>query len=115
MIPGQPPDWIHQTCRPCRGDTPVMPAEQADRYLESLPGWRREGHEIIRTFPFKNYDQTVAFVNAVAEVARREDHHPEIVFGYKSCTVRYCTHAIGGLSGNDFICAAKISALLRTD
>jgi len=111
MTNGSESGWASRSCRPCRGDTPLIPAEQADRDLVLLPGWKRDGQEIVRTFSFKNYDQTVAFVNAVAGVARREDHHPEMTFGYNKCTVRYTTHAIKGLSENDFICAAKISAL----
>jgi 4a-hydroxytetrahydrobiopterin dehydratase len=79
--------------------------------LARVPGWTREGPAIARTFHFKNYYRTVAFVNAVAWIAHRENHHPDIAFGYKTCTIRYTTHALGGLSENDFICAAKINAL----
>jgi pterin-4-alpha-carbinolamine dehydratase (EC 4.2.1.96) len=79
--------------------------------LAHVPGWTREGAAITRTFHFKNYYRTVAFVNAVAWIAHSENHHPDIAFGYKTCTIRYTTHAIGGLSENDFICAAKINAL----
>lgn len=67
---------------------------------------------IERTFTFKNYYHTLAFVNAVAWIAHQEDHHPELSFGYKQCRVRYTTHAVGGLSENDFICAAKVDRLL---
>ena len=70
------------------------------------------GKEIRRIYSFKNYYQTMAFVNALAWVAHGEDHHPDIEVGYSRCHVRYSTHAIGGLSENDFICAAKIDALL---
>ena len=80
-------------------------------FLSSLPGWEFVNGEIAKTFTFKNYDETVAFVNAAAWIARREDHHPAIEFGYKSCRVRYSTHAIKGISENDFICAAKVDAL----
>lgn len=85
--------------------------ERIRALLAEVPGWTLEGREIVRTCAFKNYYRTVAFVNAVVWVAHREDHHPEIAFGYKTCTIRYTTHAIGGLSENDFICAAKINAL----
>ena len=68
--------------------------------------------EIVKTFNFKNYHETVAFVNAAAWIANREDHHPEIELSYKTCVVRYSTHSIGGISDNDFICAAKINSLV---
>ncbi len=68
--------------------------------------------EIYRLFKFKNYYETIAFVNAVAWIANQEDHHPDMDVSYNRCLVRYTTHAIGGLSENDFICAAKINALI---
>ena len=75
--------------------------------------WRvsNEGKEITRDFQFKNYHQTIAFVNAVAWIANREDHHPDMTVSYSSCRVRYSTHFVSGLTLNDFICAAKIDAL----
>jgi 4a-hydroxytetrahydrobiopterin dehydratase len=82
-------------------------------YLAQTPGWEKvEGkEEIAKTFTFKNYYETMAFVNAVAFIANREDHHPDMEVSYKQCRVRYSTHAIKGLSENDFICAAKVNAL----
>jgi 4a-hydroxytetrahydrobiopterin dehydratase len=88
----------------------MTPAE-IQRMLASVPGWTLENGEITRTFTFKNYYQTVSFVNAAVWIAHQEDHHPQIEFGYKTCRVRYSTHAIQGISENDFICAAKINAL----
>lgn len=85
-----------------------MSAEQKD-----VSGWQIVGRELQRTFNFKNYYQTVSFVNAVAWVAHTEDHHPDITFGYKTCSVRYTTHEAGGLSEKDFVCAAKINELLK--
>lgn len=70
------------------------------------------GEAISRTVRFSNYYQTMAFVNALAWIAHAEDHHPDLEVGYNRCLVRYSTHAVGGLSENDFICAAKIDALL---
>ena len=70
---------------------------------------------IERTFRFKNYYETMAFVNAVAWIAHQEDHHPDMVVGYNRCLVRYTTHAVKGLSENDFICAAKIDTLFTTE
>ena len=69
---------------------------------------------LVKTYHFLNYYETMAFVNAVAWIAHRENHHPDLEVGYKECCVRYSTHAIGGLSENDFICAAKVDRLLST-
>lgn len=83
-----------------------MDALHADWALDTI------GNEISRTCRFGNYYQTIAFVNALAWVAHAEDHHPDLEVGYNRCRIRYSTHAIGGLSENDFICAARIDALL---
>jgi len=99
-------------CKPCEGGVEPLTPEAADALLERLNGWVREGNEISKTFTFKNYYETMAFVNAAAYVSHREDHHPELLVSYKTCAVTYTTHAIGGLSENDFICAAKLDALL---
>ncbi len=101
-------------CKPCEGGMPPLSAEQADTLLAQLPGWVRDGGRIMKTFAFKNYFRTMAFVNAVAYVAHAEDHHPDLLVTYKECTVTYSTHAIGGLSENDFICAARIDALYES-
>jgi 4a-hydroxytetrahydrobiopterin dehydratase len=81
-------------------------------WLSGLPGWKLHEGAIRRTFEFKNFHQTMAFVNAVAWIAHRENHHPDLEIGYRTCAVRYATHSIGGISENDFICAAKVNALL---
>jgi 4a-hydroxytetrahydrobiopterin dehydratase len=70
------------------------------------------GQAIRREFRFKNFYETMAFVNAVAWISHREDHHPDLELGYNRCVVHYSTHAISGLSENDFICAARVDALL---
>jgi 4a-hydroxytetrahydrobiopterin dehydratase len=108
-------DLSTKHCKPCEGGTTPLNAEQSAGLLASLQGdWNidESGKEISRSFRFKNYYQTMAFVNALAWVAHAEDHHPDLEVGYNRCLVRYSTHAIGGLSENDFICAAKIDALL---
>jgi 4a-hydroxytetrahydrobiopterin dehydratase len=83
--------------------------------LKQLKGWtlNEDGTEIRVACEFEDYFRTMAFVNAVAWIAHREDHHPDMEVGYNRCTVRYSTHAIGGLSENDFICAAKVDLLLK--
>ena len=102
-------------CVPCEGGTPAVSVDSARSLMSQLSAqWKLSGDakSISAQFDFKNYYQTTAFVNAVAWIAHQEDHHPDISFGYKSCTITYSTHAIGGLSENDFICAAKVDALL---
>lgn len=98
-------------CRPCEGGTPPLAEARVRELLREVPGWTLDRGDITRTFLFKNYYQTVSFVNAVAWIAHGEDHHPNIEFGYTSCRIRYSTHAAKGLTDNDFICAAKINAL----
>ncbi len=80
-------------------------------HLAMLPDWARVGHTITKTFVFKNYHQTIAFVNASAWVSHREDHHPDLSVHYNKCVVAYSTHDAGGITLNDFICAAKLDAL----
>jgi len=102
-------------CRRLNKGDPSLPAEQAPALLKELHGdWSlsTEGDAISRRFRFGNYYETIAFVNALAWIAHREDHHPDLEVGYNRCTVRYSSHAVGGLSENDFICAAKIDALV---
>jgi 4a-hydroxytetrahydrobiopterin dehydratase len=100
-------------CKPCEGGVPPLADAQVAELMKQLDGWTRVGNTIAKTFLFKNYHETMAFVNASAWISHREDHHPDLAVGYNRCTVSYSTHAIGGLSENDFICAAKIDALCR--
>jgi len=93
---------------------PPLGQEKAERYLHDLPDWELADGGIARTFEFKNYCQTMAFVNAIAWIATSENHHPEMTVSYRVCRVSYTTHAVGGLTENDFICAAKVNALLQT-
>lgn len=104
-----------QKCQACEGGTRPLERAEAERLLGQIGGdWSisDDGREVHRTFKFKNFYHTIAFVNAVAWIANREDHHPDLEVGYNRCLVHFSTHAIGGLSRNDFICAAKIDALL---
>ncbi len=106
-------DLSQKKCKPCEGGTQPLNKVMVAGYLADLPGWEEIQGVIVKTFTFKNYYQTMAFVNAVAWIANQEDHHPDMEVGYKTCKVKYVTHAIGGLSENDFICAAKIEQLLK--
>ena len=105
-------DLTTKTCKPCEGGVPPLVASEVKRLLGDLGNWEQVGSEITKTFTFKNYYETVAFVNAIAWISHHEDHHPDLEVGHNRCRVRYSTHAIGGLSENDFICAAKVDALL---
>jgi 4a-hydroxytetrahydrobiopterin dehydratase len=99
-------------CKPCEGGVAPLTAEQAKDMMRMLKGWMLEDGKLVKVYPFTNYYQTMAFVNALAWISHREDHHPDLKVGYNQCRVEYWTHAIGGLSENDFICAAKADALL---
>ncbi len=100
-------------CKVCEGGTPPLTPEQAQELLKQTGNWalNDSGTEISRTFEFKNYYKTMAFVNALAWIAHQEDHHPDLEVSYNKCRVCYTTHAVKGLTENDFICAAKIDAL----
>lgn len=106
-------DLTARHCKPCTAATPPLAQDEINALLKRLDGWTQYDRLIGKTFEFRNYYQTMAFVNAVAWLSHREDHHPELTVGYGSCHVEYTTHAIGGLSENDFICAAKVDALFR--
>jgi 4a-hydroxytetrahydrobiopterin dehydratase len=99
-------------CKPCEGGVAPYTDAQAREMLRELKGWAIEGGKLVKVYPFANYHHTMAFVNALAWISHREDHHPDLTVGYNKCRVEYSTHAIGGLSENDFICAAKCDALL---
>ena len=98
-------------CKPCEGGVPPLTEPEIQANLTQLKGWQVVKGELAKIYSFKNYYETMAVVNAAAWVSHREDHHPDIEVGYNQCRVRYITHAIGGLSENDFICAAKLDAL----
>jgi 4a-hydroxytetrahydrobiopterin dehydratase len=107
-------DLHHQHCEPCSADTPPLDAGAVADKLAALSSRWESGQDsrIVGHFKFKNYYRTQAFVNAVAYIAHREGHHPDITFGYNYCRIELMTHAINGLSENDFICAAKIDRLV---
>jgi 4a-hydroxytetrahydrobiopterin dehydratase len=105
------PGLRDQTCQPRTGA--ALTREQAQALLRETHGWtlNDSATAIERQFRFTNYYETIAFVNALAWLIHREDHHPDLLVGYNRCTVRFSTHSVKGLSENDFICAAKIDAL----
>ena len=91
-----------------------MTLEEASEMQIHVPKWEiiDEGHNLRRIFTFGNHYEVVAFANAIAWISHREDHHPSLAVGYSRCEVVYSTHAVDGLTENDFICAAKVDALL---
>ncbi|HMO26962.1 MAG TPA: 4a-hydroxytetrahydrobiopterin dehydratase [Tepidisphaeraceae bacterium] len=103
------PELTESHCKPCTGQTPPVSAERARTLLAELDGWTLsdDGKSLHKTFKFKNYYETLAFVNGTAVVSHREDHHPDLVVGYNKVEMTYSTHAIGGLSDT------KIDALTR--
>ena len=107
-------DLATKQCKPCEGGVPPLSSAEISVLMQQLDGWLLFDKLIGKTYEFKNYYQTMAFVNAVAWVSHREDHHPDMTVGYNKCRVEYTTHAVNGLSENDFICAAKVDALFRT-
>jgi len=100
-------------CKPCESGAPPLSSEEITKLMQQLEGWDLFDRLIGKVYNFKNYYETMAFVNAVAWISHREDHHPDILLSYNKCRVEYTTHAIGGLSENDFICAAKIDAQFK--
>ena len=110
-----PSELIKKHCIACAPGTPALPEQVIRNVLADLSGWELRmspSPEICKTYKFANYHETIAFVNAVAWVSHREDHHPDLEVGYNRCRVRYSTHSIGGISENDLICAAKVESLL---
>jgi len=108
------PELCTKKCVPCEGGTPTLETTEINKLLTELNGWTFDDTtmRISRTVDFKGYGKTMAFVNAVAWIAHQEAHHPDMEVSYNCCIVHYTTHAIKGLSENDFICAAKVDALL---
>ncbi len=107
-------DLAKRHCVPCEGGVVPMERVAAEALLRELDGWSisENGKVIRRRFEFRGFFRTMSFINAMAWVVNSEGHHPDFSAGYNYCELGFTTHAIDGLSDNDFICAAKISALL---
>ena len=95
----------------CHRGAPRLTDEELRAHLFTLAGWSFAGNRIEKTFAFADYGQTIAFVNAVAWIAQRQDHHPDLAVGYDRCSVAFSTHDAGGVTLNDCICAAKVERL----
>ena len=108
-------EFAEKHCEACEGGVQPLTREEAEKYIKKLvPEWSLadDAKSIHRDFQFKGFNKTMSFCNAIAWMANREGHHPDLEVGYGHCHVHYTTHAIGGLSENDFICAVKIDKLL---
>lgn len=98
-------------CAPCEGGVEPMSAQQIESTLREVDGWECVDDRIEKSFTFTNFYETISFVNAVAWICNQEGHHPNMEVNFRDARVKFWTHAIGGLSENDFICAAKVDAL----
>ena len=102
-----------QHCIPRKGKEHALDGAGIEAMLKQLPGWHlaNEGKAIVKDFKFADFSDALAFGNALGWIAERENHHPDIEFGWGRCRVRFSTHDVGGISRNDFICAAKTEGL----
>jgi 4a-hydroxytetrahydrobiopterin dehydratase len=100
-------------CIPCEGNVPPLSREEVEKYLSQVEGWTlvKDGTVIQKILTFKDFDATMEFVNKVAAVAEEEGHHPDLDVSYGKLGIELTTHAIGGLSENDFILASKIDRI----
>lgn len=108
-------DLLSKKCVACEGDVPPMSKDESQTYLSQVLGWEMvdDGKKITKEFTFKDFKEAMAFVNNVANLAEHEGHHPDIYVFYNRVKFELWTHAVGGLSENDFIVAAKINNLLQ--
>lgn len=102
-------------CVPCEGNMPPLSKDEVNQYLAETSGWTAniDFTLIERKFEFNGFNKTINFINALAWIVNKEGHHPSLEVGFNYCIVKFTTHAIKGLSKNDFICAAKINALIE--
>jgi 4a-hydroxytetrahydrobiopterin dehydratase len=108
-------DFAAKHCVPCEGGVPAIKGERLKKYLKHIPSsWQVISEKKLKkTFEFKDFQEAMAFVNKVADLANKENHHPDFHVHWNKVTLEIWTHAIGGLSENDFILAAKIEKLLN--
>jgi 4a-hydroxytetrahydrobiopterin dehydratase len=105
-------DLAKGKCKPCEGGVPPLSLAEIEKLMPQLrEGWQVADGKLRRDFKFPDHYVTMTFVNAIAWISHQQGHHPDLGVGYNTCRVEYVTHAIGGLSESDFICAAKIDAL----
>ncbi len=112
------PSLKQQHCTPCRGDGELLPALRAQKLLRQLhPEWHMSDDEraLIRHLEFHSFERMMAFINRLAWLAQAQGHHPDFTAATYHCEVRFTTHALGGLTENDFICAARLDAIISGD
>lgn len=102
---------LEKHCKACKPGAKPLDQSAVRDLLRQIDGWQVSAQSIAKTFRFKDYYQTISFVNAIAWLAHMEDHHPQLTVNFNNCLVEYSTHAAHGLTENDFICAAKVDAL----
>lgn len=103
-------------CVPCEGGMPPLPHARIKELLKEIPDWSLEEGRIVRLFKFKDFRQAIGFVNKIADLAESENHHPNIsIYGWNNVKLTFYTHAIKGLSENDFIMAAKVDQVIIDD
>ena len=110
-------DLVHKHCVPCEGGMPPLSEKEEDTLHQEVGDWlllRDANHKLRKQFTFKNFLEAIDFINKVAKVAEEEGHHPDIYIFYNKVQLDLFTHAVGGLSENDFIMAAKINKLLHS-
>jgi 4a-hydroxytetrahydrobiopterin dehydratase len=106
-------ELVMRGCQPIPEGTPPLSGHDLEHLLSHAEGWEVVDGQLEKIFQFDDHYSAVAFVNAVAWISHREDHHPEMVVGYNTVRIRYSTHTVKGLSENDFICAAKVDHLVE--
>jgi 4a-hydroxytetrahydrobiopterin dehydratase len=96
----------------CNPNVQKLTEQEMKPYLSAFASWTHEGNFLSKSYSFPDHYQLMAFVNALAWISHRTNHHADVQYAYNHCTVRYTTHDVGGLTENDFICAAKVDILL---
>lgn len=102
---------FEQHCQGKLGADHLLNGSDIEQHLTTLSDWQQQENSLQATYSFGNFHETMAFVNAVAWVAHQQDHHPDLEVGYNRCLIRFTTHSAGGLTLNDFICAARVQRL----
>lgn len=109
----EPIDLEKKRCIPCEGGMAALTQAEAELWIHKLKGWKLLDQKIEKEYRFKNFVETMAFVNSIAQIAESEGHHPDLFISYNRLVVTLWTHALSGLTENDFILAAKIDAIPR--
>ncbi len=106
-------DLTQKKCKPCEGDTKPMPTDEAKKLLGEIPSWKIEKGRLLKEFKCRDFKEAIEFVNEIAALAEREGHHPDVAIHWSRVVLEIWTHAIKGLSENDFILAAKIDEIYQ--